>query len=555
MVEEKHPGPIAQDYQEHRFKADDYSEFSEVNTDSAERGIARRVYDLRYPTGANEPLLMKWGRAIKKRMKRRMRRDSDWITVSSMPEEVSLHKVIITQIAPRHTIDIDLDQAFQSQELTMSFDREINSTKSTLDGVCDKLERDGRPFNLSRSLFHIIRQDTLTLLKQLSHSLEEVEIGLLDDSKMEDQLSVWIQAIGCAQREISELQASVEPFIVFCISLDLPLNTGEENAVFRSELTCDLQKFSENITQMSDRLQRTSMLLTSNMGLLDSRRSISEAQAVSRLTELAFVFVPLSFATSVFGMQVKPLADPVPLRSFFIVAIVVTTFAYLMRATMRSQWLGYLKTLMRHDVRRYAKSHSLPVPTQSMPTLLTVQWIGSWLGVGIKAAIGSMRSTAVAVWSLCKEVWEVFGFVILFILLNGSISGLLIAILWAQRLDPSTRYAVSIAIIMIVIVGVGIPFWYWSDPDFRHALPNWIHDKMRFYQPSSNLRMVLTSSLIVVLMMIPLILIWMRPLANDIKSGLTAGILMSAISIMCLLICWWFKVDFPLAVSARMSRS
>ena len=541
-VEEKHPGPDTEIYQWDNIRNDTDSGISEVDTDSAERGEAHIVYETRSLFGANEPLLIQWGRAIKKLMEKKPVLTRNLSIDLIMNKEFSLHKVIVKQIAPRHTVSVDLDRVFQSQESTMSFERKMNSTASTLDGICDELERHSGPVSLSRLLFNIVKQDTLTLLKQLSRGLEEVEIGLVDDAKMEDRLSVWVQAIGSAQRELSGLQASMEPFILFSTSLD-PLNAST-NSIPQPEVLSDFEELSKSITQMSDRLQRASALLTSNMGLLDSRRSINEAQAVSRLTELAFVFVPVSFASSIFGMQVEPFADPVPLRSFFVVAVGVTTFAYFMRVTMRSQWLAYLKLVLKHDVKKYAERHNLPVPTRSIPILLAIQWIGSWLGFGIKKSIRSARRAG-------RKIWTVFGFFILFILLTGSVSGVLVGMLWARDLDPGTRCAVSIAIIMVVIVSVGIPFWHWSDPDFRYALPYLISRIFRRYPPRT-LRLVMFSGLTVVLIMIPLVLIWMRPLATGIKSGLTVGILISVLSTMGVLMLRWINTNVLMQGLARI---
>lgn len=51
---------------------------------------------------------------------------------------------------------------------------------------------------------------------------------------------------------------------------------------------------------------------TSLMAILESKRSIQEAVAVKYLTQLAFVFTPLTFVTSVFGMKIKEMTDTGP---------------------------------------------------------------------------------------------------------------------------------------------------------------------------------------------------------------------------------------------------
>lgn len=55
-----------------------------------------------------------------------------------------------------------------------------------------------------------------------------------------------------------------------------------------------------------------------------SERSIEETASVIRLTQLAFIFVPLSFVTSLYGMNVKEISgDGVRIWVFFVTAICV----------------------------------------------------------------------------------------------------------------------------------------------------------------------------------------------------------------------------------------
>ncbi|KAF3387324.1 hypothetical protein F1880_001417 [Penicillium rolfsii] len=434
------------------------------------------------------------------------------------------HKVIIEHIAPRQTVIVDLDRVFRTPRSTMDLGKRLDETKSTQAEICEALGPHDRPIDLTRLLFQIIRQDTLTLLRQLRRILDEVEAELIDDIKMEDRLALWRQLISRAQRELPELKTSMEPFVTFLSTIHPP-NAAEEGTTIESDVTQDLRELSKDIDQTIDRLRKTSTSLTSNMALLDSRRSIDEARAVTRLTELAFIFIPLSFATSFFGMQVEPFANPVPIWNFFVVAIVVTAFSYLMRMTMRSQWLARLKAAMLYDVRKYAERHGQPVQPRSLPMFLIFQWLGSRLFVGIVKAWQWIIKSSL---SVKDKLWSVFGFAISFILLNCAVSAAPIAILWTRKLDCGIQAAVSIAIEIVVIAFVGVPFWYRSEPGFRNALPELIIRGIRSVPQWARmifLLLITTTALIA----IPLVLIWTHPLSSGIKSGLTVGIVMIVI--------------------------
>jgi hypothetical protein len=430
-----------------------------------------------------------------------------------------LNKVIIEQIGSRQAISVDLDRVFQATQSVRDLEANLKETKSTKLEICDAFRLHLEPLSLVEALFRIVKQDTMTLLNQLRQILDEIDIEMIDDTKMEDRLSLWRQIINRAQRELPELGSSIEPFIEFLIGLQ-SITFTTELAALGPEVTQDKDELLKEIDHIIDRLQTTSTSLTSNMGLLDSRRSIDEAHAVARLTELAFIFIPMSFAASVFGMQVKPFADPVPLSNFFIVAVVVTSFAYLMRMTMRSAWLVGLKAAVRHDVRRYAARNGQPVQAGTLPVLLVFRSIASRLGTII---IRPCKWAARGIISAAEMLWAVFGFIISFILLSGVASAIPLVILWTCDLDSDIQDAVTIAIVLIVTVIVVIPFWYRSDPKFRNALPDFIMDRVRrapLWVRKASIYLILIATFSVV----PLALIWTRPLATGIKSGLTVGV-------------------------------
>jgi hypothetical protein len=75
------------------------------------------------------------------------------------------------------------------------------------------------------------------------------------------------------------------------------------------------------------------------MQFTESRRSITETQTVTRLTELAFVFIPLSFCASLFSMSINELEDGVPVWMFVVAALVTIALAYAVRLFVGSELL------------------------------------------------------------------------------------------------------------------------------------------------------------------------------------------------------------------------
>ncbi|KAJ6095281.1 Mg2+ transporter protein CorA-like/Zinc transport protein ZntB, partial [Penicillium sp. IBT 16267x] len=443
------------------------SEKSLPQSDLIEEGLGglfiaepRRVRDGR-------PLSRIWADMI---MRRRWRKPIEVADMFEEDEEETeeLRKVIIKQMAPRKSLDVDLNQIFRSTRPAVDFGRQLSQTRSTQASIREELEKRSTPVGLLGPLLNIIRRDTSTLLQHLRQILDEVEVDILDDTKMEDRLALWRQIIHRAQRELPELKDSLDPLRKFRLTVT-PETVSTEPP---SELGSSIEKYQQlphDIDLMIERLRATSASLTSNMGLLESRRSIDEAHAVTRLTELAFIFIPLSFSTSVFGMQIEPFANPVPIWNFFVVAISATAFSYLMRMTMRSQWLTRLKAELKYDVRKYAEKHGQPVQSRSLPMLLILQWLGNRSGFSIVHAV--KWTFKECIW-IGKGIWHLFGFVILFILLVSAVSGIPIAVICSRNLESGIRIPISLSIVGIAFCIAGIPFWHSYDPEPRDALPS-----------------------------------------------------------------------------------
>lgn len=79
------------------------------------------------------------------------------------------------------------------------------------------------------------------------------------------------------------------------------------------------------------------------MALLDSSRSIAEARTVAKLTELAFAFIPLTFACSIFSMQVTELQNGVPFWAFLVTAAGMGMITYVVRLVLQSNALSELR--------------------------------------------------------------------------------------------------------------------------------------------------------------------------------------------------------------------
>lgn len=462
--------------------------------------------------------------------------------VETKPQE----RVFIEQTSLRYQDDTDLDEVFKNRKSMLAFKSRLGQTRPTRDDLHESALKHSAVVSIAPLLSEIFFRDTSALLKHLNQIADEIDIQILDDTKMEDRLVLWRQIISRAHRELPELRASMRALIGFekAIAAFEPLQeAGMSDPNYRV--------LSEAIEKTIERLQKTSASLNSNMSLLDSKRSIAEAHAIARLTELAFIFIPLSFAATVFGMQIESFAEPAPNGMFFLVAIVAISFSYLMRAFMRSQWLGTMQTKTNDSIERYAERHDLPVHPRSVPTRLIIWWAKDLVTRSVYQSCS---------WATGRIPWayhvlsQNLGLLPTFLLTILLLSIIPIGILWSRPLDAGIRLAISLGTVVTIAITtliaatlrssarnsiiLSINYDYsFSDPvgssrfsqiqDTSHYfLIVWLGDRRRALVRRWMNNSVFRFFPLAILVLIPLALIWTRPLAMGIKVGLTVGILL-----------------------------
>jgi Mg2+ and Co2+ transporter CorA len=66
-----------------------------------------------------------------------------------------------------------------------------------------------------------------------------------------------------------------------------------------------MKALEEDVERLRIRTDGTIQVLMSTMSIVESQRAIAQAEVVSKLTQLAFFFIPLTFIGTLFGMNIK----------------------------------------------------------------------------------------------------------------------------------------------------------------------------------------------------------------------------------------------------------
>lgn len=228
------------------------------------------------------------------------------------------------------------------------------------------------------AVLQVVRQDTEVFLGHIASVLDQISHGSMDERMMQEQLEHWRTVLSRLQSELPTLKRSIGDFFAFPY---LEWEAGEAKQP-PPQLAASLAKLQADIATNTARCQEVQQSLRAEMSLLESKRGIEEAESVSRLTELAFIFIPITFAAGLFSMQIKELADePAPAWAFVIAAVIAVTVSYSLRLVQRSTVVSEVLHKWKDEIRREQE-----VTTRAIPIRSVARWLAWKLRVRLAIA-------------------------------------------------------------------------------------------------------------------------------------------------------------------------
>lgn len=298
------------------------------------------------------------------------------------------------------------------------------------------------------ALSNIMMNDILGVLHSMDYTLAYISSKILDESALQMKVDDWRHLHREFEIELRHFAASIKTFDDYTTSIKenmcAPCGFEQHQTGHLTSNEHILQRCRERITDVGKRTEKSNKSLMATMSLLESKRGIAEAESVTRLNELAFFFIPLTFSASVFSMQVKELGSSnVTLMSFFVLAIVIITCSYAFRLLVRSTLLRKLGRDCNHRIRTSAKLPSnAPIPTTSYVVWL---WNTVWDRLGLPVFISIFTVILLAIlWIHPLEKGVKDGATTVF-----SITGVafvVMTLLMTGRIKTSKKWARRIAI-------------------------------------------------------------------------------------------------------------
>lgn len=293
---------------------------------------------------------------------------------------------IFEQAAPRAQVDIGIEEAFHNEDLMELLKSQLYDTKSTKAEYLGRILviRDFSALVLLQPLLEIINRDVLNLLKLLKTSLDQINLDILDDNTMEESLPLWRGLITRAQLELPDLQRSLTSFIKFMPNIRVPseipsrsisVSNGVEKAP-NHEIVPTTKDLMDQIEKKLPRLETASSSITQTWPYWTAVVPSPKQKELPNLpNSRSSFFIPLTFAATLFGMEIEQLQTPAPLSLFVAIGIAFVSASYIMRLMIRSSWIRDLRQACTASIKVYADRNHITVQRGNMTLTLFLGWI------------------------------------------------------------------------------------------------------------------------------------------------------------------------------------
>lgn len=148
-----------------------------------------------------------------------------------------------------------------------------------------------------------------------------------------EEAETWRRVCFWAEHEFPNISASITETLQYFKDFDAQVEQPQNrHALLSPSMEDKMNTLVQRIRDTGERVKSTQEAINSEMALINSKRGIAEAENVKRLTELAFVFIPMTFVAGVFSIQVEEFQVSPPRAWVFVVTSVsLIAFVYAIR--------------------------------------------------------------------------------------------------------------------------------------------------------------------------------------------------------------------------------
>ena len=169
---------------------------------------------------------------------------------------------------------------------------------------------------IKKIILGFILDDHLEILSDFRDALDVIDVHLSDDNVLRRCVQQWRYLLGHWKSHLPN-DISYISYITRVLTHENRLEsknidpsdpttegTGARRSVLSSPIQADFDDLTKEISSLTTRAQSTFQDIMANMSIVESQKAIAQAETISKLTNLAFFFIPLRLTASIFGMNI-----------------------------------------------------------------------------------------------------------------------------------------------------------------------------------------------------------------------------------------------------------
>lgn len=172
--------------------------------------------------------------------------------------------------------------------------------------ICEeRMPMDNFVHQIQNIIARIMVSNTTEVLASLHDALDNIDLSLSKDDTLRSSLYIWRERFGLWRQDLLHSRVSARDMLQTFEQQKLcPTCAPQPSSSTIPKYEVELAGLKAEIDETLARLTSTFQAVMSTMSIVESQKAISEAETVSKLTSLAFFFIPLSFVASFFGMNI-----------------------------------------------------------------------------------------------------------------------------------------------------------------------------------------------------------------------------------------------------------
>ncbi|KAF8432085.1 hypothetical protein BGX38DRAFT_1227080 [Terfezia claveryi] len=257
-------------------------------------------------------------------------------------------------------------------------------------------------FHLISVLLHFALTDWHGVFQSLNEVLDKIDSEISINAVLQECINGWRHILGAWRKQLINDKARIDATIQIIEDFDInectcdSVTGSKRKYCQRKDIVALKTSYGELLTclmSLIERIERSFAAIMSSMSILESQRAISQAASVNRLTELAFIFIPLSFGNSIFGMQIPAWSANYTPSLWFAISGGLIGGAYMLRIIVRARLVSAIGEHISLSIRRYGNIED----NGPVPTLTFFGWVVSKLGLAA-LGLGAVAAGIACVW-------------------------------------------------------------------------------------------------------------------------------------------------------------